>query len=73
VSLLLPETQASMEGRTLDSLPLSMANTLESDRGSADVGLHSESVAVTADVAVGGVLTGQQIVTLHVEGGGGLH
>ncbi len=73
VTLLLPESQASVEGRTLDSLPLSMANTLESERGSADIGLNGESVAVTADAPAGGVLTGQQLLTLHVEVGGGLH
>jgi SpoIVB peptidase S55 len=73
VSLLLPETQASLEGRTLDSLPLSMANTMESERGGAEVGLHGESVVVTAQTAAGGVLSGQQILNLRVEAGGGLH
>ena len=73
VSLLLPETQASMEGRTLESLPLSMANTLESERSGAEVGLHGESVVVAAQMAAGGVLSGQQILSLRIEAGGGLH
>jgi len=73
VSLLLPETQASLEGRTLDSLPLSMANTLESERSGADVGLHGESLVVAAEAAAGGVLSGQEILSLRVEAGGGLH
>jgi hypothetical protein len=73
VSLLLPETQASLEGRTLDSLPLSMANTMESERGGAEVGLHGESVVVAAQTAAGGVLSGQQMLNLRVEAGGGLH
>ena len=73
VSLLLPETQASLEGRTLDSLPLSMANTMESQRSGTEVGLHGESVVVAADVAADGVLSGQQLLTLRVEAGGGLH
>jgi hypothetical protein len=73
VSLLLPETQASLEGRTLDSLPLSMANTLESERSGAEVGLHGESVVVVAQAAAGGVLSGQEILSLRVEAGGGLH
>jgi hypothetical protein len=73
VSVLLPETQASLEGRTLDSLPLSMANTLESERSGVEVGLHGESVVVAAQTAAGGVLSGQQILSLRVEAGGGLH
>jgi hypothetical protein len=73
VSLLLPETQASLEGQTLDSLPLSMANTLESERSGAEVGLHGESVVVAAQAAAGGVLSGQEILSLRVEAGGGLH
>ena len=73
VSLLLPETQASLEGRTLDSLPLSMANTLESERSGTEVGLHGESVVVAAQASAGGVLSGQQLLSLRVEAGGGLH
>jgi SpoIVB peptidase S55 len=73
VSMLLPESQASFEGRTLDSLPLSMANTLESQRSGVDVGLHGESVVMAGEAPVGGVLNGQEILTLRVEGGGGLH
>jgi hypothetical protein len=73
VSLLLPESQASVEGQTLQSLPLSMANMLESERGAADVGLNGESISVAADAAVGGVLNGQQLLNLRIEGGGGLH
>jgi hypothetical protein len=73
VSLLLPESQASIEGSTLDSLPLSMANTLESQRSGVEVGLHGESIVVAAAVPAGGVLTGQQLLTLRVEAGGGLN
>jgi len=72
VSLLLPETEASLEGRTLESLPLSMANMMESERSGQDVSLHGESVVVAAEAAAGGVLTGQQLITLRVENGGGL-
>ena len=73
VSLLLPESQASMPGTTLDSLPLSMANTMESERSGVEVGLHGESIVVAAQVPAGGVLSGQQILSLRVESGGGLH
>ena len=72
VSLLLPESQASLPGNTLDSLPLSMANTLESQRSGIEVGLHGESIVVAAQAAAGGVLSGQQILSLRVESGGGL-
>ena len=73
VSLLLPESQASVNGKTLDSLPLSMANTMEAASSGVDVGLHGESLVMAADVAAGGVLNGQQLLTLRVEAGGGLH
>jgi hypothetical protein len=73
VSLLLPESQASLPGTTLDSLPLSMANTMESERSGVEVGLHGESIMVAAQAPAGGVLSGQQILTLRVESGGGLH
>jgi hypothetical protein len=71
--LLLPESQASLEGNTLEQLPLSMANTMESERSGEDVSLHGESLVVAADVAAGGVLSGQQLLSLRVESGGGLH
>jgi hypothetical protein len=73
VCLLLPESQASLEGSTLVGLPLSMANTMESERSGQEVGLHGESLVVAADVPAGGVLTGQQLLTVRVEAGGGLH
>jgi hypothetical protein len=69
----MPESEASMEGRTLDSLPLSMANTLESASSGVEVGLHGESLVMAARAPAGGVLTGQQLLTLRVEAGGGLH
>jgi hypothetical protein len=73
ISLLLPDTEASLEGNTLESLPLSMANTMESERSGQEIGLHGESLVVTADAPAGGVLTGQQILSVRVEAGGGLH
>ncbi|HEX4322623.1 MAG TPA: SpoIVB peptidase S55 [Acidobacteriaceae bacterium] len=72
VSLLLPESQASMAGTTMDSLPLSMANTMESQRSGVEVGLHGESIVVAAQAPAGGVLSGQQMLSLRVEPGGGL-
>ena len=69
VSLLVPESQASMAGQTLTSLPLSMANALEPLRTAQDVNLNGES----AEAPAGGVLSGFQILNLRIEPGGGLN
>jgi hypothetical protein len=73
VSLLAPETQANMGGRTLTSLPLSMANALEPLRAAQDVSMNGESAVVAGEASAGGVLTGFQILNVHIEGGGGLN
>jgi hypothetical protein len=73
VSLLEPETQASFEGQTLPSLPLSMANVLEPARASQDASLNGESAELEADAPAGGVLSGFQLLNLHIEPGGGLN
>lgn len=73
VSLLLPETQAGTEGRTLSSLPLSMANAMEPLRTSQEVSLNGESAVPVARQAAGGVLSGFQILTLHVDPGSGVN
>lgn len=73
VSLLVPETQAEISGQTLTSLPLSMANALEPLRSGQGVGLNGESADVAATLPAGGVLTGFQILNLHIEPGGGLN
>jgi hypothetical protein len=72
VSLLVPETQAGMQGQTLSSLPISLANALEPMRAAQDVTLNGESAVVTADAPAGGVLTGYQVVSLRIEAGGGV-
>ena len=72
VSLLVPETQAGMEGKTLSSLPISMANALESLRAAQDVTLNGESAVVAGDAHAGGVLSGFQVLNLRVEAGGGV-
>jgi len=73
VSLLVPETQAGMEGKTLASLPLSVANTLEPMRAAQDASLNGESAELEADAPAGGVLSGFQLLNLRVEPGGGLN
>ena len=73
VSLLVPEAQAGMEGKTLSSLPLSVANALESLRAAQDVSLNGESAVVAGEAQAGGVLNGFQVLTLRVEEGGGVN
>ncbi len=73
VSLLAPETQAGVEGRTLTSLPLSVANALEPLRAGRDVSMNGESAVLAGQTSAGGVLNGFQILSLHIEDGGGLH
>ena len=48
VSLLAPETQGEIEGQTLTSLPLSVANALEPLRNSQDASLNGESAELAA-------------------------
>ena len=73
VSLLAPEAQAGMDGQTLTSLPLSVANALEPDLTTADIHLNGESAELAGEAPADGVLTGFQILNLHIEGGGGLN
>ncbi len=73
VSLLAPEAQAKMDGQTLSSLPLSMANALEPLRAGQDVNLNGESAVVAGQAPAGGVLKGFEILNLHIDAGGGLN
>jgi hypothetical protein len=72
VSLLVPETQAGVGGQSLESLPLSVANALEPLRTAQDVRLNGESAELSAKTPAGGLLSGFQILNLHIEPGGGL-
>jgi len=73
VSLLAPEAQGELEGETLTSLPLSMANALEPLRNTQNASLNGESAELAAEAPAGGVLSGFQVLTLHIEPGGGLN
>ena len=70
VSLLAPEAQASIDGETLTSLPLSMANALEPMRSAHHLSLNGESAELAAAAPAGGVLSGYQILSVHLIGGG---
>lgn len=72
VSLLVPEAQAGMNGETLSSVPLSVANALEPVRTEKNISLNGESAEPQTDAPAGGMLTGFQVLDLHIEPGGGL-
>jgi hypothetical protein len=73
VSLLVPESQAGIAGETLTSLPLSVASALEPLRSAQQAGLNGESAVVAAESPIPGVLYGFQVISLHIEPGGGLN
>jgi len=67
VTLLAPEAQAAVDGRTLTAIPLSMANALAPLRDNKGMALNGESAMPMASLPMDAVLTGQQVVTLQVE------
>jgi hypothetical protein len=73
VTLLVPETQAGIEGQTLTSLPISMANAMEPLRMGPDVSLNGESAVLAAQEPAGGLLNGFAVVNLRIDPGGGIH
>jgi hypothetical protein len=73
VSLLVPETQAGVNGQSLTSLPLSMANAIEPLRAAQDATLNGESAEIAAEVEAGGVPSGFAILNLRIEPGGSLN
>jgi hypothetical protein len=73
VSLLAPEAQGELEGHALTGLPLSMANALEPLRNTQNASLNGESAELAAEAPAGGVLTGFQVLDIHIEPGGGLN
>ncbi len=73
LSLLLPQAEASLGGRILDSVPLSLANALEPLHNASEAGLNGESLATVTSLPVNGPLSGHTTIDLHVTAGGGLH
>ena len=73
VSVLAPEAQGELHGQALTSLPLSMANALEPLRNTQNASLNGESAELAAEAPAGGVLTGFQVLNIHIEPGGGLN
>lgn len=67
VTLLDPSPQAVLDGRTLTTVPVSMANVLEPMRQNQKLTLNGESAMPLAAVAIDSVLNGQQVLMLKVE------
>jgi hypothetical protein len=67
VTLLLPNAQAVVDGRTLASIPISMANVLEPLRTNRGISLNGESVVPVTSIPVDAMLTGMQVVSLEIE------
>lgn len=67
VTLLEPSPQAVLDGRTLATVPVSMANVLEPLRQNQKLTLNGESAVPMGSVAVDNVLSGEQVLTLRVE------
>jgi hypothetical protein len=67
VTLLLPNAQAVVDGRTLASIPISMANVLEPLRTNRGISLNGESVVPVTSIPMDAMLTGMQVVSLEVQ------
>jgi hypothetical protein len=67
VTMLTPDTQARLDGRTLAALPISMANVLDPLRANRALTLNGESAIAVTSVPMDAVVTGNQVVTVQVE------
>jgi SpoIVB peptidase S55 len=67
VSLLMPNPQAVVDGRTLSSVPISMVNIFEPLRTNRGISLNGESVVPVTSIPVDAMLTGMQVVSLEIE------
>jgi hypothetical protein len=67
VTMLTPDPQARLEGRTLAALPISMANVLDPLRVNRALTLNGESAVAVTSVPMDAVVTGNQVVTIQVE------
>ncbi len=67
VTLLAPEAQAAVDGRTLSAIPLSYANVLAPLRENRGMALNGESALPMVSMPMDAVVTGQQVLTLQVQ------
>jgi hypothetical protein len=67
VTMLAPEPQGRLDGRTLAGVPISMANVLDPLRANRSLTLNGESAVAVTSVPMDAVVTGNQVVTVQVE------
>jgi hypothetical protein len=67
LTLLAPEPQAAVDGQTLSTIPLSMANVLQPLQQDHSMALNGESALPMASLPMNAVVSGMQVVTLQVE------
>ena len=67
VTMLTPQPQARLDGRTLAEVPISMANVLDPLRANRTLTLNGESAVAVTSVPMDAVVTGNQVVTIQVE------
>jgi hypothetical protein len=67
VTMLTPEPQARLDGRTLTGVPISMANVLDPLRVNRALTLNGESAVAVISVPMDAVVSGNQVVTVQVE------
>jgi hypothetical protein len=67
VTMLTPDPQARLDGRTLTGVPISMANVLDPRRANRTLTLNGESAVAVTSVPMDAVVSGNQVVTVQVE------
>jgi hypothetical protein len=67
VTLLDHQAQAELDGASLPSIPLSMANVLEPLKGEQKMQLTSESVVEAGSFDTGYVVSGSQVLNIMVK------
>ena len=67
VTMLTPEPQARLDGRTLSGVPISMANVLDPLRVNRALTLNGESAVAVTSVPMDAVVSGNQVVTVQIE------
>lgn len=67
VTMLTPQPQARLDGRTLAQVPISMANVLDPLRANRALTMNGESAVAVTSVPMDAVVTGNQVVTIQVE------
>ena len=67
ITLLAPQAQAAVDGRTLTAIPMTVANALAPLRENKGMALNGESAVPMASLPMDAVVSGAQVLTLQVE------